>query len=944
MGDIGFAGEAGSGGAGGSGGRGGRSYHWTEQRSYTDSQGNRRTRTIHRSNRGGRNGRSGRTGNRSRYRAKDGRPGNVGLFRIVVESENGRLREYPSPYDLGLISFDIASEYTILEPDSLISIDNIEIENFGGMPTPENYTIRISIQSDRWLIHDEVDLVMHRAIEPGERYRFDQHGLKIRLGDYIVDAPRRQPFTLDHPINPTARMESGICRPFRNFENGEEAEIRFPVELSEIVSLRSLAPGESTRMIFSITNVGTETLAQKYLYRAVRCNIRRLSGDLDPAAVVFFDLEGNESEIVSHSFTQPIQELAPGQSVQIETRVGIRDSAHVTPYEKFEIGVDLDLQRPTSSESPDSYRTVDYRKTFIRVSEQYQFEDGSRFLLIANQKTSVNDIEKWTQLADYFGSGMDVWDVSYYGFLDLIRELPGDQSLLKHWRGKTIIIPNNYYQTPAGSSVAFDQLAKWQLRKAAADFDINFYVVGDSRTGGEQLLTNALIPVDEMNSASDLKTQQDFLREVDRWNQYIRKSKQVVGGATKDIREFADISLGSVHRFEIKPRTFLFQPDKRWLEKQANKLQRHLGKHDPLHRWVIVHRYDTGDTDTEWGFFRKRQVGTLEVRRTLDSSTGSAVLYEVDGIDAIDQEFISSQENKHGIFLALKFEDKVDRFIRLVSERIFPRYSEEYIDRPLTDDEISQIGNELLDSILVDLFNEQRIARQARTWGRSHVNVLMPKLNYLAERSLNYGVSLSQMDQHDASMALLYELIANVHYIAYKSKTAWDSAWMPTSLFKRSRAVSAHLDDRAERIMTSIFGRQLSWWQRASSPSDDFDPQGMARKDHPEGIERQIADREVAQRIETLKRRRVSLKRYTAAQDHPGLTYDPELLTPAQRVLTGAEYDALARHEADAAQHRIMTETAVITKRSDLLVPLAKPTAKPTATPVASPKSVSTPS
>ncbi|MEM1069418.1 MAG: hypothetical protein AAGI63_11020, partial [Planctomycetota bacterium] len=670
--------------------------------------------------------------------------------------------------------------------------------------------------------------------------------------------------------------------------------------------------------------VGEETFAQKYLYRAVQSSIRRLTGDLDPNAIVFFDPDGHEVGIVDADFTLPVRELQPGASVQIETRVGIRESAHVTPYQKIEIGVDLDLQRPTSSDSKDAYRTVDYRKTFIRISEQYLREDGSRLLLIANQKTSVNDIEKWTQLADYFGSGLDVWDVSYYGFLDLIRELPGNETLLKQWRGMTIIIPNNYYQTPAGYTVAFDQLARWQFRKAAADFDINFYVVGDSRTGGEKMLTDALVPIDELDAPSDLTSRKAFLREVDRWNRYIRKSKQVVGGATKDIREFADTSLGSVHRFDIKKRTLLFQPKRKWLEKQAKNLQRYLGKHDPLHRWVVVHRYDTGDTDTSWGFFRKRDVGQIEVRRTLDASTGSAVLYEVPSIDAIDQGFITSEENKHGIFLALKFEDKVDRFIRLVSERLFPRYSEKYIDRPLTDEEVNEIGNELLDSILVDLFNEQLVARNARTWGRRNVDVLLPKLNYIAERSLNYGISFDQMRENQASVALLYDLVAHIHYIANQSKSAWDSGWIPTSRFKRSRAVSRHMDDRAERIMTSIFGRQLSWWNRASSPSEDYDAIGMARKDRPEGIERQIADREVHQRLEKLKRKRVPLTRYTAAQDHPGLTYDPELLPASMRVMTGAQYDQMAEQEKQAANQRLVTETAIMAKRSDLLVPLAQ--------------------
>lgn len=130
------------------------------------------------------------------------------------------------------------------------------------------------------------------------------------------------------------------------------------------------------------------------------------------------------------------------------------------------------------------------------------------------------------------------------------------------------------------------------------------------------------------------------------------------------------------------------------------------------------------------------------------------------------------------------------------------------------------------------------------------------------------------------------------------------------------------MHDRADRILTSIFGRQLSWWQKASSPNDDYDPMGMSLQDRPEGIERQIADREVEDRLKALQRRRVSLKRYTAAQDHPGLTYAPELLPSSERVLSGEQYDAMAKRESTAMNQRRVTEAAIMAKRSDLLVPL----------------------
>ncbi|MDA8746490.1 hypothetical protein N9N28_17845, partial [Rubripirellula amarantea] len=494
--------------------------------------------------------------------------------------------------------------------------------------------------------------------------------------------------------------------------------------------------------------------------------------------------------------------------------------------------------------------------------------------------------------------------------------------LLKQWEGMTIIIPNNYYSTPEGRTVAFDQLAKGQFLRAAADYDINFYIVGDSRTGGEEMLASSLIPVSDEKSPSQLKTQRDFLKAVKRWNKYVARTHDVVGGVTGNAQDVADTSLGAVHELDINKRTILFQPKQEWLEAEAKRLQRKLSKDDPLHRWIIVHRYDTGDSDTSWGLFRKRKIGKLEVRRTLDSTKGSAVLYEVDSIDAIDRGFITSKANKHGIFLALKFEDKVDRFIRLVSERTFPRYSEKYIERPMTDEEVLEIGNELVDSILTDLYNEQKVARECRTWGRGGVRGIMPKLNYLAERSLNYGVTYRQMLENEISLGLLYELLANLRYMAVKSRTIWDHAIFPTAFFKRSRAVSNHMIERSDRIVTNIFGREPSWWDRITGADDDYDPFGSAKKKAPQGIERQTADKRIADHEERLYREKQPIESYATAQDHPGLTYDPELLRENVRVMSGQQYDALVAVERQAIRRRYEREKSVQSERADLLVPL----------------------
>lgn len=920
-GDLGFAGKPANGGPGGAGGPGGSSYHWTETRSYTDSKGNRRTRTVMRSNPGGSRGPDGRPGRPSIYRARDAAAGRDGKLSIQVNGPGQAIAIYDSPFDVQLEAFDVASEYDILEPDSLISVDNLVIRNVGGMPTPPDYHIAIRVIADRWLLSRRVTLVLRRALQPGESFCFDRVGIPIRLGEDAIDDPRKRAFRLRHPISPTASLESGIGRPFRNFENSQTLRVRFPVELTPLACLRSLAPGESTRVIWALVNRSNQTFGRQWLRRSIQSRVRLIGGDLRQDLIVYFDRENREHDLLEQEDAYEPQELGPGERYLIETRIGVLDQTAEVSYQGFAVGVDLHLQRPGSSRRAEEYRGVDYRKAFIRIAEKYKRDPGSRFLLVANEKTSTRDIEGWTQLADYFGSDLDVWDVSYYGFLDLMRAVDQDESLLDQWEDMTIIIPNNYFMTPEGKTVAFDQLAKGQFLRAAADHNINFYIVGDSRTGGGEMLARSLIPVDDAKQASGIKSQKEFLRQVDRWNDYVARSQDVVGGVTSNVRELADVSLGSVHRLPVQKRTFLFQPDAKWLERHARRLQRTLSARDPNHRWIIVHRYDTGDTDTSWGFFKKRQIGSVELRRTLDTAKGSAVLYEIDSIDAIDPEFINSRANKHGIFLALKFEDKVDRFIRLVSERTFPRFSEKYIDRPLDDEEVRQIGGELVEAILVDLYNEQLAVRNCKTWGRGGIRAIMPNLNYLAERSLNYGVTLRQMQESPVTIALLYDLLGHLHHMADASKTIWDSVLIPTSFFKRSRAVSSYMRDRAEQIAKNIFG-SVPPWHRRMFYSDVHDPFGFAKEKAPKWAARQVADGEIEKRRKAHKRQRLSPQSYAAAQNQQGLTYDPELLRESVRVLSGKQFDVLAQAEKQQQVQRQQTERAVRDQREELLVPL----------------------
>jgi hypothetical protein len=168
--------------------------------------------------------------------------------------------------------------------------------------------------------------------------------------------------------------------------------------------------------------------------------------------------------------------------------------------------------------------------------------------------------------------------------------------------------------------------------------------------------------------------------------------------------------------------------------------------------------------------------------------------------------------------------------------------------------------------------------------------------------------------------------------MALASRTIWDHAIFPTAFFKRSRAVSNYMIDRSNRIATNIFGREPSWWDKITSPGDDYDPFGSSKKESPQGIERSLAN----ERIETIQRqlveKKVPVATYAGTQNHPGLTYDPELLGKTARVLSGEQYDRLVQAERRATCRRYETERAIQGERADLLIPLETVTQTPSAT------------
>lgn len=166
------AGRNGRGGRGGPGGPGGSSYSWTtsQQRwvhgGYThrnvpgtdkweqvELPGHYTTDYTHHSNSGGNYGSSGRDGNDGNAITRNGSDGQTGSFKYVIESKEGRRKEYQDKYYLKVIDFGQAYDYDdgIVEPGELGTVDQLVIKNTGSMPSPMHTYFTLRVKGIKWV-------------------------------------------------------------------------------------------------------------------------------------------------------------------------------------------------------------------------------------------------------------------------------------------------------------------------------------------------------------------------------------------------------------------------------------------------------------------------------------------------------------------------------------------------------------------------------------------------------------------------------------------------------------------------------------------------------------------------------------------------------------------------------------------------------------------------
>ncbi|MEZ4310627.1 MAG: hypothetical protein R3F14_21500 [Polyangiaceae bacterium] len=767
-------GQNGTGGMGGAGGSGGSSYSWTETDSYTDSNGQTQTRTTHHSNPGGSSGPSGRSGRPGVADLTFGKDGRNGSFEIHVTSPEGT-RTYTSRYDLRLTGFIHTSENEddVYEPEERVLVRQIQVQNTGGMPTPSRREIRLSLRDKGWIAADPGHLVLPPSLMPGATHVFKDDQLSFTLGAFHPSRPS-DPLAEEQIIHHRAALPDAN-REFEDYESPLSAElgrftVRFPLEVTPITSLHSLAPGSAARVQFRITNVSARAFGEESeLRRAVSFRLYLHESELSSEELVFFDPEGKRVDL-DVGFRRTLPLLEPGQSVDVEGTIAIPESA--PHYRAGRAWLSLELG---AIEAPSRVRPIQYRDLEIRVARPFVSREPTDLLLLVNNRTTAEEVKAWEQLGGWLGLSVGVYDLSLQGGIDLDAGVEGSRPLGEIYEGRTMVVLNNLMDTAKGRRTPARYLAKEQLLRHAAKGG-RVMIAGD-----EVDLSALLVPTgggfDDGKAMSEVA-----FREM------------LKGEGEKTLEVGGPPIVLDVFKWSV---LFWGDPGESAMEKRALAIEAALREAYPDRRYVVVTDLEPTALDN-YHVCKRWNMGRIAVHRTLDAARGALLSIAAPEHALHSAEAITGRAATMSLLLALPFEEKLRRFELLAgaaNARAGGGESEEtgaaaaIEDDDMADGALSRdvLLRMLVDAMLVDLANEQTAILHRGDCGRAgsgDFRASLPMLGHLSAALSDRGAGESLTAPRSVH---LLRLLGRLRFFAAVQPRWWE--YLPPFLLTRRAPV-----------------------------------------------------------------------------------------------------------------------------------------------------------
>jgi hypothetical protein len=827
-------GRNGSGGSGGAGGSGGSSHSWTTTEHYTDAQGNSRTRTRWHHNPGGSSGPSGHSGRDGFAHVTSGSSGQDGRYAIEVVDAAGRITTYPERYDLRLISFDHVSENEdgIYEPGERVRVFDLKVRNVGGMPTPKHSKIVLHLRSDAMVHPEDETLELPRGLPQGHEVVLSSEALHFRLGDYHPSGPGES-WSITQTVRHGAYMPA-VERPFAHYETeGSVAlghfQISFPVEISSIECLRSLAAGQASALAFTVLSRSQRVFGvDGELGRALRFKLFFRESELGDGDVVATDPEGRFLSL-SAGHVRDIPRLRPEEELRFEYTFGVTHGAE--EYAAARVWISLELghvQRPLET------RPVQYRAHETRVARRYRHTPGARTALVVNHRTDSEVLDAWERAAAALGFDLDVLDLSYEGRFDPLAERDDGPPLLERIEAGSVVVLNDVIETPGGPTPASTFVDLARLRRAT-DRGLDVAFVGE---------------------APDLSA---FLPDVPAEPKALALDEAALFEAIADTRGHVDLAI-AVHRIGL----WFEAPTELLVTERARSLSERLAARFPARRFVVV--YDHRPEKLFEGYVVRRwRAGTLRVISFSEPGTGRVLEALVDAAKRSSPDYPTSRENLMTLLLARGFDERIDLLAKMARGEI-----------------AADPARALLDAMLVDLAAEQEsvlVTGFRAGLGGDALATNLPLLSALVTRA-----ERGELDV-DPAKPLGEELcrfVGRLRLLTTSQVRFWE--W-PLFFLRRS---------------VTLRSRTLDFLERFTSAA-------LCRDDAPDrkAVRTREAEERIAEVVRALKDEHRHDRKTAASQlllepiASQWLTADVERRrSPAERVLSLAEHDALARGRA----------------------------------------------
>ena len=761
-------GAHGSGGGAGPGGAGGSSHSWTTTERYTDARGQSQTRTRFHHNAGGSSGPSGSSGVSGSGPLRDGSLGRVGSFAIEVETPAGT-EQYGVRYHLALAGLEIHTPDAdgVTEPGERVELRRVRVTNVGGMPTPRHRETRLEVVTTHWAqAIERAHLIVPRGLPAGATVELDGV-LPLTLRDYATTAEsdplaEREPIVIDARVPDVARSFEGFLVPA--LEHARTLTVRFPVALSVLEGLGSLAKGEITRVRFAIRNQSRQPLgARSESQRRVRVRVHLYESELDDRHAVLFDEHGLPCLLGGEGLVRELERIEPGADAVFELAIGLR--ADAPAYRALRVRLTLEVGR---LDAPNTLRIVQHRALEVRVAERV----GDRsfdWLLVTNQATTREEVDAWRALAARQGRSIALYDLSLHGDLGLERPFEGGAPLIERAKGGLVIVLGYPMQTPSGPRVPTSFFTR-ELMHAMGLHRADLLVLGGEGDLRGWLAYDAA----ERDLASIAPhTDTDTLIEA-------------LSRARHEATE-AERGLARAERVPVYEIVFgLETPKQERLVVRARAVAERLAQRFPEREHEVLHEFDP-DPTSSWSPIRKRRLGWLRVLSRASARSGSAHL-EMTAEQLHDPTTIASDTIASATQLARGVDDRVKALAECLAT---------------TEPDLG-LATALSDALLVSIACEQlAVLRRTRARaGLDHASLVraLHALGTLADtRVLGPHAADSEVG------AIVARLGARARFFARAQASLWER--IPgLSSFRRAGAMIDATDDAIARFFAQQSG------------------------------------------------------------------------------------------------------------------------------------------